>query len=115
MLLTLFTIFLSLSLVLIVLGYYSKEGVYSLIGSATLFFLGATIVLTGNLQYETGTTTTTTYSYINSTLATTSEVAVTNTTNFNDTSSRLLGFWLGLLGAFAVAINIFEIRGLPSK
>jgi hypothetical protein len=112
MLLTLFTIFLILSLGLIALGYYSKEGVYSLVGSATIMLLGATILITGNLQYETGSTTTTTYSYINSTLATTSEVAVTNTTNFNDTSSRLLGFWLGLLGAFTIAINIFEIKGL---
>lgn len=110
MLLALFITFLSLGLLLIFLGYYSKESVYSFMGWSFLFFLGASILLPGNLEYQTGTNTTTTYTYSNSTLSNTIITETRVQTNLTGTSSHFFGFWLTFLSVAGIAISLSEVQ-----
>lgn len=108
--LALFITFLTLSLALISLGYYSKEGSYALIGSAMLAFIGATVLITGNVQYVSGETVFTNNTIganntITSTLATHTDVY----SSFTGTQSRTLGFWIALLGIVTFAVTMFEL------
>jgi hypothetical protein len=108
--LSLFAVLLALGIVLIILGYWTKEGAYSLLGFSFLFILGVWVLLPGNLEVNTGTNTT--YTYLNSTLQSTAEVATT--TRFNDNVSRFFGLWLTICGAVGIAITTAEIkRGIP--
>ena len=111
MLLALFITFLCLSIALIALGYYSKEGAYALMGSAVLAFLGASILVTGNLEIKTGETVLTNYTIgTNNTVTSTFATHTDVTTSFTGTQSRTLGFWIALLGIVTFAVTMFELN-----
>lgn len=105
--LTLFVIFLSLSLFLVFLGFYrSDHSELALIGFLFLFLLSL-MILNSNIEYKTGTTTNITYSYdpTNSTLLSSQEIVTDNYSTFtaNDslsfigkTLAHLFGIWLAV-------------------
>lgn len=109
MYLPLFVTLVSISLLLVFLGYYAKEGAYSLIGFFFIFLLGASVLLPGSLAYKTGDNVTITSD--NSTGATIiSELHTDTYTNFSDGQSHSFGIWLAALGAVGIAITLNELR-----
>ena len=96
----------ALAVILIFLGYYSKERAYSFLGFSFLFILGSWVIIPGQLTTITGETKTLTYT--NSTL--TSEITTYSQTPWNDNTTRFFGIYTALLGAIGFGISLVEIR-----
>ena len=123
--LTLFFGLEALGLLLVFLGYFSKERAYSLIGFSFLFVLGSWVILPGQLEIKTGETEAYTYlcySCLGSSVpglpgneTTISSIITTyNTTPWKDGNSKFFGIWQSVLAAVGFAISLIEVRrGTP--
>lgn len=111
MLFTLFIVFLVAGLLLIFLGYYSKESAYSLIGWGFLFFLATNVLLSGNLEYYTGATINSTYAYnANNTITSSSIITTNNYDNLTGANARFFGLWLLMSSIAGIAISLSELQ-----
>lgn len=93
MILELFGVLAAIALFTVWFGYYTNEGVYTLVGLTFLFLLGMHLMVTG-LSYETG--------YTESSVVTgnTTNNTVANTYgSFEGEASHWYGFLLAALGA----------------
>lgn len=111
MILILFGLFLVLSFVMIYIGLTNQEeSAQALIGFFFLFLLGLTIIQ-GNLEYQIGETTNTTYSYENGNLSFTSEVTTYDYNNFNSSNTHYFGYFLAVAAALGFAFVFFGLKG----
>ena len=123
--LTLFGVFLALSLVLIGLGLFVREHTeLSLIGFVLMFLL-STVVLNNDIQYKIGTNTTSNFTYTadyfndntNITLLTSSEeqvIDIYGTSTLGGTLSHTVGYWLSILsviGFVGVFLSLKHSKG----
>lgn len=115
MIVQIFLILVAISVFLICLGHYTKETAYSLIGFFFLFLLSATIIIPGNLQYETGENTTQTYNYINGSISTINEISTNKYTDFNSSSARWFGIWLTVISSLGMAITGVDIKKIRTE
>jgi len=106
-LLTIFLILLGLSLFFIVLGFSIDESTFQIVGFVFLFFLSATVLSTGNLEYYSGETIS--FVYNNSVVV---ENVVTPSVSVYDSAGTVrLGVWLSIVSGLGVAVSIVNIRG----
>jgi hypothetical protein len=112
MILALFLVILAISLLLMWFGEYTEEGIYSFGGLLFLFFIGITILLPANLQIPNGENVTIS---TNNTTGITTENHVPNYTDFSDTFSHSMGFWLSLIAVFGFSIKLTQIRSGMKK
>lgn len=127
MILILFVILLAISLILVGLGYFTKEGTYYMLGFAFIFILGTFVILPGNLEVPSGSTTT--YNYTcgccqegrftnstcdNSSLIISSETITPTYTSMDSFLTHFFGFWISMLGIVGFIISLGDIkRGVP--
>lgn len=113
--LTLFIVFVALSLVLIVLGFWRTEHTeLPLVGFFFLFLMGL-LLINNDVQYKVGTDTNTSYIYTNSSntsLFRSTEIAVDQYAPVTATSGLLhqIGYWVAVVSAAAFAILLFNLR-----
>lgn len=101
MILEIFVLFLALSVIGIVLGYYTGDEFYAFVGLFILFSLSVIIIL-GNLQYKTGVT-------YNAT-------TIVNTyTSYNDVTSHWAGYSLALASGFGMFLLFTRFKLLRQK
>ena len=111
MILSLFGFLLSISLVLISIGLFRpSESAQALIGFSFLFLLSM-VILTGQLQYETGANVNSTYSYdgygnVNGT----SQNIGYSYINFSDSNSHFIGFWLAIISVLSFIFTLMSIN-----
>lgn len=112
MILTLFGFLVVISIVLIVLGLARpSESAQALIGFIFLFLLSTSVLMTGNLQYETGSHINTTVSYDGSgNVVSTNQDVTYDYTSFNDSLSRRMGLYLSIASAIGFAGVLFALR-----
>lgn len=113
MILTLFVLFLVISLALIIIGLFNyKETGQALIGFFFLFLLGLTL-LNGNLEYKTGDQINKTYSYLddNATINIIQENRADIYSNLNPSSGHTWGFWLCLAGVAGMVFSFVGLKG----
>lgn len=107
MILSLWVVLVSLSLVLIVIGLARPtESAQALIGFFLLFLLGFPILL-GTLEYRTGDTTATNYTYTSGNLTSTSEAKVYTYATYQN---HTYGFYLTLASAIGFILVLFGLR-----
>lgn len=103
MILTLFGIFLAFACFLMCFGFYSKIRVFSIVGLAIVFLLGAWIILYSSTNYNlTGLEYSTGYSISNSG---SSSVISYNYAVYNDATT----FWVGFLISVVACIGMFLV------
>lgn len=105
MILTIFLIFLGISIFFISLGYATGETAYALAGFSFMFIISATVLVPGALDYKTGEQLNETYFYDNLTLNSTSSLTVPVYDSFSNT---LLSIILSFLSVAGLTISWFE-------
>jgi hypothetical protein len=111
MILALYGFLVVISLVLIIIGLLRPdETAQALIGFSFLFILSM-IMVSGNLQYETGANVTTSFSYDSSSNTnSTFQVINYNQTNFNDSTAHFIGYWLAIISFLGFLGTILSMR-----
>jgi len=100
------------ALVAIGLGYFTGDAHYAFVGLFFLFLLG-TYIFTNQLQYESGLTTVTNYTYSGTNLTSTTAVETIVLSTYSDTYTRWFGVLLSVSAAFGMIfslINLWEKR-----
>jgi len=128
MILSLFVVFLSLSIILIVLGIVKSNDSYlGLIGFFFMFILSL-VLINGNLEYKIGETISYTYgdnftfshwdydySEPPQTKLDGAYLFHTNKTDtyipYNDSNTHTFGYWLAILSAIGFGLTIWGIKG----
>lgn len=110
MILTLFTIFTLIGLVLIGLGIFNNDMLVLAVAGCGIIFILGTILLAGSVTYKDGENITTNYYYIDNTtqIDNTTEITTINYSDFSDDNSHWLGFLYmacGILGFVGVIIQ----------
>lgn len=111
MITTIFIILLILALSLIIAGFYTKAPPVNLTGYLFLFILGL-VLLTGGLQYKSGSSTT--FNYSNTTLI--SQNTTDQYSNYDNeiiqgiTLNHVLGFFISCLGALGWIITLTNLE-----
>lgn len=105
MILLLWLSLLALSVVVALLGYFTDEEPYLTVGLTFLFLLSI-VIITGTFQVPNGETKNVTFSYVNSTLSSQQEVSAVNYTNWNDTTSHIVGYLLAVLSGIGIALSL---------
>ncbi len=126
MILSLFLVLMFIAIFLIVISFWTRESVYSVIGFIFIFVLSTTILLSGNLQYSSG------YSMQvlapcdnnctevrqdgNISYAVVTNVVLTDTYDyFDDASSKWFGIWLSIISAIGFVIEMMNIKKFWGK
>lgn len=94
---------LSLSLILIILGYSIGEASYSIIGFVFLFLLSTSVLIPNNMDIPTGVDINTTYTYNSSGTLLNADAIEVDT--FSNPNTRFYGIWLSIIagaGTFLV-------------
>ena len=105
MILELFGVLAAIALFAVWFGYYTREGVFTLVGLTFLFLLGMNLMVTG-ISYEAGA------SYSDN--GTAVNVAYTYT-EFNGDASHWYGFLLAAFGASGFALVWFIDKGRKER
>jgi len=113
--LTLFVVFISIALLLVTLGYYRQEHTeLVLIGFFFLFLLSFTLI-NGALEYQSGETALSQYTYGSDNVTITSISLQTNYTysSFDDNTEAFntnrAGYWLAIIAGLGFALTLFSI------
>lgn len=114
MILELFITLCGISIILLVLGYFTDDPYYAYVGLFFFFLLG-TYLFTNQLQYETGSTLNTTYTYVNNTLVGTSNNITYDYANFSGSNARWFGLLLSVCGGAGMAGVFFNYRRKKSE
>lgn len=109
MILTLFLSLLALSVVIGILGYFTGDEPYLTVGLFFLFLLSI-VIITGNLEFQTGEQTNTTFSYTNSTLTSQVDTTTFTYTAWNDTTTQKAGWGLGIISGIGIALSLYNTR-----
>lgn len=109
MILTIFLTLLALSLVAVLLGYFTDDEPYLTVGLLFIFLLSI-VVISGNLEYKTGDTKNVTFSYTNTTLTSQTELTVYNYTSWDDNTSDKVGWGLAVMSSLGIALSLYNMR-----
>lgn len=109
MILTLWLSLLALSLVIVLMGYFTDDEPYLPVGLFFFFLLGL-VILGGNLEYKTGDTVATNYTYVNGTLTTDTAVTTDTYTAWDDETSHRVGWTFTILSACGFGLALFNTR-----
>lgn len=109
MILTLFLALLALAVVVAILGYFTGDEPYLTVGLFFLFLLSI-VIISGNLEYQTGAQTNTSFNYTNSTLTSQVETTAFTYTSWNDNTSQKTGWGLGVISFIGVALSLYKTR-----
>lgn len=104
MILILFMALLALSVIIMLMGYYTGDEPYFPVGLFFFFLLGL-VILNGNLEYETGAAITTTNS---GSISTT--IVTTQYSSWSDSNSHYVGYFMTILGLLGFALSLYNIR-----
>lgn len=115
MILTLFAVLIIISLIMIIVGLTRPtESAQALIGFVFLFLL-AIVIVNGELEYEVGIQTNTTYSYdVNRLVNSTQEEISYQYKYFNDATSSKVGYYLAIASIVGFAGVLFSLK-TPDK
>lgn len=105
MILILWLSLLFLSLVICILGYYTDDEPYFTVGVFFIFLLGIAII-NGQLEYQTGTVTNTTYVYTGGNLTSEGAAEVFTYTAWNDATSKTVGYLLSIIGGIGFGLSL---------
>ena len=107
----LFAFLVGICLTLILVGMFlRKYSGISLFGFGILFILSF-ILLSGNLEINTGTNSTVVYAYnINGTVANTTENIQYEYDSWNDATAHQVGFWLAIFSAVGFIVMLYTIN-----
>jgi hypothetical protein len=87
-----------------------SESAQALIGFSFIFIL-AMVIVTGNLEYETGATTSNTFAYTgNGSISQMNQTVVYNNTKWSDNTSHFVGFWLAIIAFFSFLFTLMSIK-----
>lgn len=114
MILSLFLLFIFISLVLIIIGIFRPEhSEQAMVGFGLLFILGITLI-NGSITYPVGdnTTISNTYSIYNESVVLSSSIETKEITysDFQDSSSHTFGYWISIVSAFGLFGVIIGFR-----
>lgn len=110
MILTLYGVLVSISLILIYIGLNRpSESAQALVGFFLLFLLSL-IIINGTLEYETGAQINTTYTYTGDTVTDTSQTVSNQYAYFSDTTSHRVGYYLAIASAIGFIGVFFSLR-----
>lgn len=111
MILTLFAVIVFIALVMIIVGLVRPtESAQALIGF-TFLFLMSIVLINGSLQYETGATTSSNFTYDNTGQVITAVQAVNYSyENFDDTTSHRVGYWMAIAAVIGFLGVILSLR-----
>jgi hypothetical protein len=109
MIIDLFGVILIISIVCLVLGYFTGDSHYAFVGLFFIFLLGI-YIFTNNLEYETGISIVSSYNMTNGSLSGSSSDVVYNYSTFNDTYTRWFGVLLSVSSAFGMALMFWNVR-----
>lgn len=109
MILTLFIVMMSLSMIVVLMGYFTGDEPYLPVGLFFLSLLGLAI-LNGQVQLVTGETTNTSFSYTNGTLTGQAETTTITYATWNDTTSHWIGYTLTVLSICGIGLSLFHLK-----
>jgi len=110
MILTLYLAFVALALLVLGVGIFLGENYFSFIGLFFLFLLGSHLLFNG-LDYESGVSVATNYTYTNGTVTSNEAVLTYDYTNFkNDDFTRWFGFLIAVASGFGLGAMLFQAR-----
>jgi hypothetical protein len=115
LILTLFIAICLIALVMIVIGLTKPlESAQALIGFVFLFLLSI-IIIGGNLEYEKGVNTNSSYAYDSyNRVNYTSQIVVYDYTKFNDTTSKQIGYYLAIASIVGFVGVILSLKRVSS-
>jgi uncharacterized membrane protein YkvI len=96
---------LFLSLVICILGYYTDDEPYFTVGAFFIFLLGI-VIMSNQLEYQTGSVTNTTYTYTDGNLTSEGAAEVFTYTAWNDADSKIVGYLLSIIGGIGFALSL---------
>lgn len=104
MILTLFLALIAIAVVVCILGYFTGDEPYLTVGLFFLFLLSV-VIATGNLEYETGATITT------STIGNSTVTGIEYTyTPWDDSNTKKFGWGLGAITLIGSALSFYHTR-----
>jgi hypothetical protein len=106
---TIFVILMALSVVVVLMGYFTGDEPYLPVGLFFLFLLGLA-TLTAQVEYESGTAVTTNYTYSGSTVTQTDSDITYTYTAWNDTASHWVGWSLCVLSFAGIGLSLFHLK-----
>lgn len=106
MILTLFIVLLFLGLIALGIGYATGERYHALVGFVFLFLL-STVILTGNLTYQSGSVEVTTYTYQATVLQNTTHTISDTYVPFADKYSHTFGYYMAIITGFGGIMLFF--------
>lgn len=109
MILELFITLLAISCVGLVLGYYTGDAHYALVGLFFIFLLG-TLLFTNNVEYETGSTVSTNYTYSGAIINSSTTTITYQNTPFTGNTAHLFGVFLSIAAGAGMALVFFYYR-----
>jgi len=109
MILELWLSLLALSLVVMLMGYFTNDEPYLPVGLFFFFLLGL-VILTGNLEYPSGDVISTSYTYDNGTLVDQTSTVTYQTTPWSDTMSHRVGWTFTILSICGFGLALFNMR-----
>ena len=109
MLLTLYVLFLAIAFLTIGLSIWVKEPYYALVGFFFLFYISVAL-MTDGIDYQTGETEVSTYTYDNGTLNQTALSRTTVNSTYTNTYTWWFGFLLSITSGFSFAFVSFDLR-----
>lgn len=95
---------MALSVVACLLGYFTGDEPYLTVGLLFLFLLSI-VIITGNLEFETGAT----ISTITAGNSTTTSITYVNTA-WSDATSQKVGWGLAIMSSFGTALSLYNTR-----
>lgn len=110
MILTLFLVFVVISLIMIIIGLTrGTESAQAIIGFFFLFLLSI-VVISGNLEYETGAVINSTLIYNGSSVVGTTQQVAYSYNSFDDTTSHRIGYFLAVASAVGMAGVFYSLK-----
>jgi len=110
MILELYAFLIAVSIVLVILGLFvSEHSGLALIGFALIFILSI-VIQTGNLEIGNGLNMSTSFSYVNGSIDSSTQEVVYEFENWDDGTAHQIGFWLAVASAVAFFLMLYNIK-----
>lgn len=109
MILLLWLSLLALAVVICVLGYFTGDEPYLSVGLMILFLL-STVIIAGNLEYQTGELKNVSFNYTNTTLSSQEEVLTFTYTSWSDSTSQKVGWGMAVISAIGFALSLYNTK-----
>lgn len=94
---------------MIVIGLWTGEGVYPIVGFIFVFFLSVFVFMPGNVVVQSGSNLSVSYVYdANGTITSNSVSSVFNYDAFDDTTSKWMARWLAIVSVLGFVLSMIE-------